>query len=74
MNIPKKIFSLSFLLPVLITLTGCDKNTSGPEPDNPFDSVSDSLSTLVVTFEDDTGNLLDYNEIFGLLKQFNTLR
>jgi len=53
---------------ILTALAGCDKNPTKPEPDKPADSVSDSLSTLVVIFEDDKGNPVDFNSSFGLFR------
>jgi len=68
----KNIFLLSLLL-LLPALTGCDKNTTGPKPDKTADSDSDSLSTLVVIFEDDKGNPVDYNSsLYNPLGLFRT--
>ena len=55
MNSFNKIYILSLLL-ILTALAGCDKNPTKPEPDTPSGSDSDSLSTIIVIFDDKKGN------------------
>jgi len=68
MNISKKIFPLSLLLLFLTIYIGCEKNPASHEPDKPADSDPDLLSTLTVIFENDKGNLVDYNSELGLFR------